>query len=192
MSCSCQHVCCFPPLSHMLRSRWGLRTHGLSRKVILYFEWQLLTVTVVGRGGLLLLLCCCCSYCAPALASSAYALAVLKFRPPRAWAQTLLSQSQRQMPAFGAQELSNLVWALAVLGLRPGAAWLREFEVQVGAGAWLQQHMGFLCRPGTCVLGVMHASSAHVCWTRPCAGHTSPVLQPLTHAVACCADAGHA
>jgi hypothetical protein len=77
--------------------------------------------------------CCCCSYCAPALASSAYALAVLKFRPPRTWAQTLLSQSQQQMPAFGAQELSNLVWALAVLGLRPGAAWFRDFEVQVRA-----------------------------------------------------------
>lgn len=118
------------------------------------FEWQLMAVPVVDWGGLLLLLlCCCCSYCAPALASSAYALAVLKFRPPRAWAQTLLSQSQRQMPAFGAQELSNLVWALAVLGLRPGAAWLRDFEVQVGSGAWLQQHMGFLA-----------VDLAPVCW----------------------------
>lgn len=72
------------------------------------------------------------SYCAPALASSAYALALLRFRPPRSWVQTLLFQTQRQMPAFGAQELSNLLWALAVLGVRPGAAWLREFEQQVG------------------------------------------------------------
>lgn len=74
----------------------------------------------------------CRSYCAPALASSAYALAVLQYRPPRVWAHTLLVESQRQMPAFGAQELSNLVWALAVLGLQPGAAWFRDFEVQVG------------------------------------------------------------
>jgi hypothetical protein len=74
----------------------------------------------------------CRSYCAPALASSAYALAVLRYRPPRSWVRTLLSESQRQMPAFGAQELSNLAWALAVLGLQPGAAWFRDFEVQVG------------------------------------------------------------
>lgn len=77
------------------------------------------------------LLCRCCSYCAPALACSAYGLAVLKFRPPRAWTQTLLFETQRQMPAFGAQELCNLLWALAVLGLRPGADWFRDFEVQV-------------------------------------------------------------
>jgi hypothetical protein len=56
---------------------------------------------------------------------------VLKFRPPRAWTQTLLFETQRQMPAFGAQELCNLLWALAVLGLRPGADWFRDFEVQV-------------------------------------------------------------
>jgi hypothetical protein len=74
---------------------------------------------------------CCCSYCAPALASSAYALALLRFRPPRAWCEALVGEVQRQMGAFGAQELSNLVWALAVLGLRPGRAWMRDFQSQV-------------------------------------------------------------
>jgi hypothetical protein len=76
---------------------------------------------------------CCCSYCAPALASSAYALALLRYRPPRSWVQSLLLETQRQMPAFGAQELSNLVWALAVLDIQPGAAWFRDFQVQVGS-----------------------------------------------------------
>lgn len=54
----------------------------------------------------------------------------------------LVAEMQRQMAAFGAQELANITWALAVLGLRPNAAWLRDFEMQVG---WLLvcglQHM---------------------------------------------------
>lgn len=51
--------------------------------------------------------------------------------------QSLLLETQRQMPAFGAQELSNLVWALAVLDTQPGAAWFRDFQVQVrGKRRW--------------------------------------------------------
>jgi hypothetical protein len=60
-----------------------------------------------------------------------YALALLRFRPPRPWCEALVGEVQRQMGAFGAQELSNLVWALAVLGLRPGRAWMRDFQSQV-------------------------------------------------------------
>lgn len=61
-----------------------------------------------------------------------YALAVMQFRPAKPWVQTLLMATQQQMPAFGAQELSNLLWSLAVLGLRPNTTWLAAFERQVG------------------------------------------------------------
>jgi hypothetical protein len=78
--------------------------------------------------------CLCCSYCGPALASSMYALAVLRYRPPGGWCDALLFETQRQMAAFGAQELSNLIWALAVLQLHPGREWLQDFQMQVCSG----------------------------------------------------------
>jgi len=104
--------------------------------------------------------CLCCSYCGPALASSMYALAVLRFRPPGGWCEALLYETQRQMAAFGAQELSNLIWALAVLKLHPGREWLQDFQMQVGGGSggWWSVVVPASC-PAACIYPAMECST---------------------------------
>ncbi|KAF6255487.1 hypothetical protein COO60DRAFT_1641492 [Scenedesmus sp. NREL 46B-D3] len=91
--------------------------------------------------------------------SSAYALALLRFRPGRAWCEGLVGEAQRQLAAFGAQELANLAWALAVLGLRPGRAWMRDFQSQAlsESGSFNAQELSL------------------VCWSLARLGHTPPL-----------------
>jgi hypothetical protein len=60
-----------------------------------------------------------------------------------------VGEAQRQMAAFGAQELSSIVWALAVLQLRPSRAWLRDFESQV-RWWWQGFSLQWCCRGFAC------------------------------------------
>lgn len=106
------------------------------------------------------MLCWCCSYCAPALASSAYALALMRYLPCSGWMNSLLAESCRQLPAFGAQELSNLLWAVAVLRVRPGNEWLQEVVHQVGSRALC----GWLCCGK--IGGWLFVDKVVVGWTR--------------------------
>eukprot|EP00877_Chromochloris_zofingiensis_P003798 jgi/Chrzof1/13419/Cz07g32100.t1 len=57
----------------------------------------------------------------------------MRYLPCSGWMNSLLAESCRQLPAFGAQELSNLLWAVAVLRVRPGNEWLQEVVHQVAS-----------------------------------------------------------
>lgn len=69
---------------------------------------------------------------APTLPCAAYSLALLRFRPPLAWAGRLVEEAALQMECMGPQQLANLIWALARLRLTPNAAWMGRFMRQVG------------------------------------------------------------
>lgn len=57
-------------------------------------------------------------------------MACLELQPSRQWREAYLRESQRQLPRFGTQALSNVIWAVAQLGWAPPAPWLAMFQDQ--------------------------------------------------------------
>jgi hypothetical protein len=93
----------------------------------------------------------------PTLAGAAYAMALLRFRPPLEWAGRLVAEAAHQMECMGPQQLANLLWALARLRLTPTTAWMNRFLRQVGCpggflgvvflrGAWVSS-INLLTKP---------------------------------------------
>ncbi len=60
------------------------------------------------------------SHCHALLSRVQVCLAVLKLRPPEAWARGFFAHVLAVLPSFSAQELANTLTAAGYLGLEPG------------------------------------------------------------------------
>jgi hypothetical protein len=66
------------------------------------------------------------------LTDTVWALARLRYTPPKPWTQTLTSAITTSLPGFSAQGLAMVIWGFTRLGLRPERQWLLRFKSASG------------------------------------------------------------